>query len=161
LWLNPKPAPKNGAVEPDKPIPGYNAVDFPVNRTEQVSADERKLAGTDLILAGHVHLFTALSFGPARPVQLIVGNGGDSPSMDVAGPGVRTETIDNLPANVFQLQRYGYFVMDRTKDGWIGTAFSVYDQMLGSCTFIGRNVSCLLTPILPPQLAPSQENTKQ
>jgi hypothetical protein len=133
-------------------LPGFHAVDFPSNRTEQVASDSHTLSGTDMVLAGHVHLFTTLSFGPARPVQLIVGNGGDNPNVAVSGPGIRTEAIDNLPANVFQLQRYGYFVMDRTKDGWVGTAYSIEDEILGSCTCIGRQASCLLSPTLPPQL---------
>jgi hypothetical protein len=108
-----------------------------------------------MILAGHVHLFTTLSFGSNRPVQLVVGNGGDSPNVAVAGPGIRTETIDAMPASIFQLQRYGYFMMDRTKDGWNGAAFSVDDQVLGSCSFVGREANCLLAPALPPQLPPT------
>ena len=137
------------------PLPGFNAVDFPSNRTEQVASDSHKLAGTDMVLSGHVHLFTTLSFGAVRPVQLVVGNGGDSPNVAVAGPAIRTETIDKQPANVFQLQRYGYFMMDRTKDGWVGTAFSIDDEVLGSCSFVGRHASCLLTPTLPSQLPPT------
>jgi hypothetical protein len=137
------------------PLPGYNAVDFPSNRTEQVASDRRALSGTDMVISGHVHLFTALSYGPKRPVQLIVGNGGDNPNVAVAGPGIRTETIDGLPAGIFQLQRYGYLLMDRTKVGWVGTVFSVEDQILASCTFIAREASCLLEPSLPSQLAPS------
>jgi len=136
-------------------LPGFNAVDFPVNRTEQVASDSRKLAGTDMVLAGHVHLFTALAFGDPRPVQLVVGNGGDNPNVAVAGPAIRPEWIDNLGAMAYQLQRYGYFMMDRTRDGWVGTAFSVDDEILGSCTFVGRQASCLLSPILPPQLPQS------
>jgi hypothetical protein len=136
-------------------LAGYNSVDFPSNRTEQVASDNRALAGTDMILSGHVHLFTALDFGPKRPVQLVVGNGGDNPNVAVAGPEVRTETIDNMPANIFQLQRYGYFMMDRTKDGWAGTAFSVDDRILATCTLHERNISCLLAPSLPPQLGPT------
>jgi hypothetical protein len=136
-------------------LPGFNAVDYPSNRTEQVAADSRALAGTDMIVAGHVHLFTTLSYGPARPVQLIVGNGGDNPNVAVAGPGIRTETIDGKAANIYQLQRYGYLMMDRTQDGWIGTVFSVHDDILGVCTFIGRQASCLLAPTLPPQLGPT------
>jgi hypothetical protein len=41
--------------------------------------------------------------------------------------------------------------MDRTRDGWIGTAFSVDDEIMGSCTFIGRQASCLISPTLPAQ----------
>jgi hypothetical protein len=136
-------------------LPGFNAVDFPSNVTEQVVSDSRKLAGTDMILAGHVHLFSTLSFGPARPVQLIVGNGGDNPDIAVAGPTIRTETIDKMTANIFQIQRYGYMMMDRSKDGWIGTAFSVDDEIMGSCTFVGRKASCLVSPTLPAQLGAS------
>jgi hypothetical protein len=108
-----------------------------------------------MILSGHVHLFTTLSFGALRPVQLIVGNGGDNPNVAVAGPGTRTEGIDGAPAKIFQLHRYGYFMMDRTKDGWLGTLFSVDDEVLGHCSFVGRQARCLLSSILPPQLSPS------
>ena len=151
---------KKGATDPipdgvPPPLPGFNAVDFPSNRTEQVASDSRALAGTDMILSGHVHLFTALDFGPTRPVQLVVGNGGDNPNVAVAGPQVRTETVDGMSANIFQLQRYGYFMMDRTKDGWVGTAFSIDDQILAICALHERNVSCLLAPSLPPQLGPT------
>lgn len=132
-------------------LPGFNAVDYPVNRTEQVAADWRNLAGTDMILAGHVHLFTALSFGSQRPSQLIVGNGGDKPNVAVAGPATRTEMIDDIQAHVFQLQRYGYFMLDRTRDGWIGTAFSIDDQVLGMCNLTGRSIGCVLSSELPPQ----------
>jgi hypothetical protein len=88
-------------------------------------------------------------------VQLIVGNGGDNPNIAVTGPGIRTETIDTLPASIFQIQRYGYMMMDRTKDGWSGTIFSVDDAILGTCSFIGRQASCLLAPTLPSQLPAS------
>ena len=158
----PRPAGKETAkaTDGDSPVlPGFNAVDFPSNRTEQAATDPRTLAGTDMILAGHVHLFTTLSFGPARPVQLIVGNGGDNPDIAVVGPNIRTETVDKMTASLFQIQRYGYFVMDRTKDGWIGTAFSVDDQIMGSCTFIGRQASCLVSPTLPAQLPAASGGT--
>jgi hypothetical protein len=139
-------------------LPGFNAVDYPSNRTEQVAADSRALTGTDMIVAGHVHLFTALSYGDKRPVQLIVGNGGDNPNVAVVGPPIRKETIDNLPADIYQLERYGYLMMDRTRDGWIGTVFSVDDQMLGICTFEDRHTSCLITPDLPSQPGPTSKN---
>jgi hypothetical protein len=45
--------------------------------------------------------------------------------------------------------------MDRTKDSWVGTAYSVGDEILGSRSFIGRQASCLLAPTLPPQLEPT------
>jgi len=141
---------ESGAMVPR--LTGFNAVDFPANVTEQAASDNRKLAGTDMIVAGHVHLFSTLSFGPARPVQLIVGNGGDNPAVAVAGPVIRSEPIDHMTANIFQIQRYGYMMMDRTKDGWAGTAFSVDDEVMGSCIFVGRKASCLVSPTLPSQL---------
>jgi hypothetical protein len=62
---------------------------------------------------------------------------------------------------MFQLQRYGYFMMDRTKDGWIGTAFSIDDQILATCTLHERMISCLLAPTLPPQLGPTAQKNQQ
>jgi hypothetical protein len=60
--------PKHDAVRirAEPLLPGFNAVEFAANRTEQVASDTRKLSGADLVLAGHVHLFTTLSFGASR-----------------------------------------------------------------------------------------------
>jgi len=65
-----------------------------------------------------------------------------------------------MRAHVFQLQRYGYFMLDRTKDGWTGTAFSVDDQVLGMCRLTGREIHCLLSSELPAQPAASSMSSK-
>ncbi len=92
------------------------------------------------------------TLGQLRSVQDLTSA---NPNVAVAGPGIRTETIDGGAAHVFQLQRYGYLMMDRTRDGWIGTVFSIDDAILGMCRLVGREASCLLAPALPPQLAPT------
>jgi hypothetical protein len=51
--------------------------------------------------------------------------------------------------------------MDRTKDGWIGTVFSIDDQILATCTLHERKISCLLAPSLPPQLGPTAQNQRE
>ncbi len=148
------PAYKGKATLPS-PLPnalaGFAAIDLPSNRSEQVAADAFPLSGTDMVISGHVHLFTTLAFGPARPVQLIVGNGGDNPNIAVAGPAERKEEVDGKQADVYQLLRYGFFVLDRRGKAWAGTAYSVDGSVLGRCRFSGRAASCRLSAQLPLQ----------
>jgi hypothetical protein len=67
-------------------------------------------------------------------VQFIAGKGGDNPNIAISGPPTRSKTTHAMSASVYELQRYGYFLMDRTKDGWSGTAYSNDDIILGFAT---------------------------
>ncbi len=99
-------------------------------------------AGLDMVVSGHVHVFAAYDFGPDRPAQLLVGNGGDSVDAVVqpAGPGT---TIDGLAVQaVLQDGRYGYLVLDRTPTGWRGTLRGADDAALAHCWLAGRSLSC-------------------
>ena len=49
-----------------EPLPGFAAVDFPSNRTEQVASDNHNLAGTDMVLRPRAY--------PRRAQQPAVGD---------------------------------------------------------------------------------------
>jgi predicted phosphodiesterase len=144
IWgVDPKDPDK---VPGEKKGPGLRpTVDFPSNRTEQVASDSRTLKGVDMVVSGHVHLFTTLSYGPSRPVQLIVGNGGDNPNLALAGPPIRKELVDGKMAEIYQVQRFGYLLLERENSGWKGTLYAVDDSVMAQCTFRGREASCSLT----------------
>ena len=52
-------------------------------------------AWLDMVVSGHVHMFAAYDFGPGRPAQLVVGNGGDSTEgvAQPAGPGTLIDAM--------------------------------------------------------------------
>ena len=49
-----------------------------LNATEQAAIRDLVPAGLDMVLSGHVHDFTSYDFGPSRPAQLVVGEGGEA-----------------------------------------------------------------------------------
>ncbi|MEP6968443.1 MAG: metallophosphoesterase, partial [Pseudomonadota bacterium] len=115
-----------------------------VNATERAAVRERDLAGIALILSGHVHNFTALGFGEARPAQLVVGTGGDlMSSNDVPPPATGQVKIDGLAARVFTMGRFGYFVFDRQGKDWVGAFHDLTDAVAATCRLHGRDLSCV------------------
>jgi hypothetical protein len=40
------------------------------------------------------------------------------------------------------LKRFGYFVMERSENGWDGTLYAVDDTILARCRLAGREIDC-------------------
>ena len=114
-----------------------------INATERAAVKKSDLSGVDLVLSGHVHNFASLSFGRARPAQLIVGTGGDTLDIDAAPPPASgTPQVDGLPASAFSMGRFGYFVFDRDGAGWRGAFHDLKDRVVATCRLRGRALSC-------------------
>jgi predicted phosphodiesterase len=116
--------------------------EMPTNRTEQQAVKGDALAGVQMILSGHVHLFSASDFGGARPSQLIVGVSGDT--RDGAEPGLqaRKVKIAGLAASTEVVEQFGYLVLDRAAKGWNATLKSQDGSALANCTIRGRALDC-------------------
>lgn len=118
-----------------------------VNATERAAVKDRNLAGVDLILSGHVHNFTSVSFGSARPPQLVVGTGGDNLDLDDAPPPATGKaSVDGLPAELFTMGRFGYFVLDRRGEDWVGHFYDTRDRTAAVCVLHGRDLACRRPP---------------
>ena len=122
---------------------GNALADGIVNATERAAVKGRDLTGVQLILSGHVHNFTSLDFGPARPPQLVVGTGGDlmDPN-DVPPPASGSVQVDGLSAQAFTMGRWGYFVFDRRGVDWVGAFHDLTDAVVARCRLHGRALSC-------------------
>lgn len=99
-------------------------------------------AGLDMVVSGHVHDFAAYDFGPDRPAQLVVGNGGDAVDavVQAAIPGM---SMDGLALqDALLVAQHGYLVLDRTPTGWRGTLHGTGDATLAQCWLVGRSLSC-------------------
>jgi hypothetical protein len=114
-----------------------------VNLTEQAAIKGHVPDGLDMVLSGHLHDFTSYEFGPARPSQLIVGVGGDT-MLDLANVPLVGAEIDGMKTTKgFALERFGFFIMERSGDSWIGTLYAADDKsVLAQCQIAGRTLDC-------------------
>lgn len=123
---------------------GKSLSDGGINATERGAARKADLAGVELVLSGHVHDFTSLDFGRARPPQLIVGTGGDVLEKgDLPPPVTGRVRVDRLPAEVFSMGRFGYFLFDRRGDEWVGGFHDLSDALIARCRLGPRSLRCV------------------
>ena len=118
-------------------------IEVALNFTEQEAVKGRALAGVQMVLSGHVHHFQALSFGPIRPAQLIVGTGGDvgikaDTSIIYGGP----RTLDGLDADSFTFSRFGYVLLEKDGEDWSGTFHDAEDKVVALCRLHARALTC-------------------
>jgi len=117
--------------------------DSVVNATERAAVKGRDLTGVQMILSGHVHNFTSLSFGAVRPVQLIVGTGGDEQSPnDAPPPVVGSTTVDGEASDVFTMGRFGYFLLEKKGAEWTGAFHDLSDRVAAVCRLRARTLTC-------------------
>jgi predicted phosphodiesterase len=113
-----------------------------VNSTLQAAIRGRIPSGLDLVLSGHLHDFTSYEFGPERPAQLIVGDSGDTMLPLAKTPMIGAE-IDGIKVHqAFALERFGFFVLERTAAGWDGALYDAGDSVLARCRLNGRSLQC-------------------
>jgi hypothetical protein len=53
--------------------------------------------------------------------------------------------IGGLEAQSLEFERYGYFVMDRTGDGWRGVFKDMVGHVVAACTLKARTLDCVRT----------------
>jgi hypothetical protein len=118
-------------------------VEIGINLTEQKAVRDKPLAGVQMVVSGHIHHFSALSFGPARPAQLIVGTGGDvGEPADMPRVYGGLDRLDGMDAATFSFSRYGYYLMDREGDDWVGVFHDADDIVRAKCRLRARALSC-------------------
>lgn len=123
--------------------PLLDPVEIGLNLTEQAAVRGRALAGVQMIVSGHIHDFAAMSFGAARPAQLVVGTGGDvGEPADI--PRIRhgPRTVDGMGADFFTFDRFGYLVLDRQGDDWAGAFHDAQDRVVATCRLHERALTC-------------------
>ena len=114
-----------------------------INATQRAAVRKSDMTAVDLVLSGHVHNFASLSFGSARPAQLIVGTGGDTLDIDAAPPPASGKVeVDGLDASAFSMGRWGYFVLDRDGAGWRGAFHDLQDRVVATCRLQRRELAC-------------------
>lgn len=123
----------------------------------KATESDPNMPGVELILAGHLHLFGSMNFGPDRPGQLIVGDSGTrlmvsasdlDKKLSAKNPKTMMENkseIDGKQADVTMKGRFGYFILERatpTAKLWKGSFHGIDDTVMAHCTIEGREVHC-------------------
>lgn len=95
-------------------------------------------------LAGHVHLFEALTFETDHPTQFVSGNGGSS--LDVAlptplAPG-QTPFAPARLAHFSNSNQVGFMSMQRTEEGWKILAYDQSGKPYTRCLLQAKKANC-------------------
>ncbi len=123
---------------------GDDLVDPGANVNERLAVKSAGLPGVQLILAGHEHTFFSLDAASGRPAELIVGTGGDLLDSGKESSVVVTDLAVGgaPPAQVFAMDRFGYFVFDRKAQGWDGVFYGLDDKAVARCRFEAGKLTC-------------------
>ena len=85
-----------------------------------------------MVLSGHMHDFTSYDFGPGRPAQLIIGEGGDANDA-IVQPVTAGITIDGMKVRrAFAMSDWGYVVLHRVAQGWTAAVYSISRSSAGA-----------------------------
>lgn len=113
-----------------------------LNATLQAAIRSQIPPGLDVVVSGHLHDFMSYEFGPERPAQLIVGDSGDT-TLPLGNVPLIGAEIDGIKVRKgFALERFGFFVLERTDAGWDGTLYDSHDAVLARCKLSGRALQC-------------------
>ena len=96
-------------------------------------------------VAGHVHLFQALTFSSGHPAQFITGNGGSSldaplPTPLAANATPYTEAKLDYFSNSNEV---GFTTMEREPQGWKVQAWNKQGKLITECRMQGNKTQCL------------------
>ena len=115
---------------------------FRGNPTLQAASDNSLPPAIEMVLAGHIHNWSALSFADGRAPQLVIGNGGtdlDAPlSVPLAGLDIAGTTVAIGSA----WHDYGYMTLERTDARWQATLRAVDGTPVLDCTIRDHQAVC-------------------
>jgi hypothetical protein len=100
-----------------------------------------------LLLAGHVHLFEAITFSSDHPMQIVSGNGGSSPDVDLPAvlPVGATPFDQALVDHFNSTSRSGFSTMEResvSSGEWTIKSWDQFGVLLTTCHFSKIKKEC-------------------
>ncbi|PRC90902.1 metallophosphoesterase [Solimicrobium silvestre] len=100
-----------------------------------------------LLLAGHVHLFEAITFDTDHPMQLVSGNGGSSPDVDLPAKlsPQATPFVNAKVAHFNSTSQSGFMTMERasvTATDWVVKAWDKNGVLMTTCSVSKLKKEC-------------------
>ncbi len=112
------------------------------NVTQQAAIRGLVPAALDRVISGHIHDFAVYDYGPGRPGQLVVGDGGDANDETTQAPHPGWEVDGRKLRRGYAVPNYGFLVLDRAAHGWAGQVVGLDDRPIAICEFRGRSAAC-------------------
>jgi|HubBroStandDraft_6_1064221.scaffolds.fasta_scaffold94758_2 hypothetical protein len=110
--------------------------------TLQEAWDRASPKGIDIILSGHTHLFEALSYGAARPIQIVAGDGGTSLAGEIPEKVTGLDVHGVLVAENKNHAEFGYVLFAKSGAGWNLALKTPEKRSIAECHIKGREASC-------------------
>jgi hypothetical protein len=121
---------------------GANAPPTPQTVVLQQAWDHAEPRGIDVVLSGHTHLFELLSYGRARPLQIVAGDGGTNLA-DPVPDQVNGMDIHGVMVTASENKRaFGYTLFTRRGSGWAMRLQDLEERTLVKCEIAGRKAMC-------------------
>jgi hypothetical protein len=126
---------------PESPYPGNGGLQSVLQALEPVALFPPDVKA---LIAGHVHLFEAVSFSTPQPSQFVSGNGGDwvdskLPLPLAAGVAPAPSTI---VSGIVATNRFGFMTMQRDDATWTMAARDAGGRAMTTCVLSGRRADC-------------------
>ncbi len=121
--------------------PGALALQDVMQQIHPVRLFPEKVQAT---LAGHVHLFEALTFSTGQPTQFVSGNGGSSLDFPLPMPLQPGATpLAGATVDFFTNSNdVGYMLMERKGQRWIIQAWNLAGRLLAECDMHNQRTQC-------------------
>lgn len=102
----------------------------------------------EILLAGHAHLFEAITFKSDHPTQFVVGNGGALPDMNLpeALPQKMTPFVKAQIAHFKSTNQPGFMTMERTSEtatDWIIKSWDKHGGLMTTCHVNKSKKACV------------------
>lgn len=100
--------------------------------------------GVQATLAGHVHVFEALTFASGHAAQFVSGNGGSSLDMPLPQPlaAGATPYAAAVPDIYRDSNEPGFMTLERQDDGWLAQAWNRHGSLLTTCRITAVRTRC-------------------
>ena len=97
-------------------------------------------------LAGHFHLFEAVSFATPQPAQFVLGSGGDwaDARLPVPFPPGLTPAPGAIVASLTAISEFGFSTMERSGAGWRLVARDRRGTPMATCTLVATKANCVM-----------------
>ena len=117
-----------------------------LNPTLQEASQNMIPAGIQRIIAGHIHVFEALSFADSRAPSFVIGTGGTSldpqPEGSLEGVAIGGTTVRNGSI----VAQFGFTTLERIGSEWITQLRGVDGTPVHTCSTAGRDIDCADEP---------------
>lgn len=113
-----------------------------LSETMAAAWEQAQPKGIDLILSGHTHLFEILGYQPARPPQIVAGDGGTKLSDKITAQMNGVTVFGAKVVSSDSLDKFGYSVMQKKNATWRLNLRDPQGKAMLACTIDQAKLTC-------------------